>query len=79
MMMTAQEARDRVEAGRLYELMDLIEGAIKMAVSDLKDLTQVVVTGEYRSCVTQAMNWLNGLGYVTLYDYEETGKLTIMW
>ena len=79
MMMTAQEARDRVEAGRLCELMDLIEGAIKMAVSDLKDLTQVAVTGEYRSCVTQAMSELNGLGYVTLYDYEETGTLTIMW
>ena len=73
MMMTAQEARDKVEAGRLCELMNLIEEAVKMAVADLKDLTQVAVTGEYRSCVTQAMSWLNGLGYVTA-EYLHNGN-----
>lgn len=79
MIMTAQEARDRVEAGRLYQLMDLIESAISMAVFNLEDSTQVAITGEYRNCVTQAMNGLNKLGYITLYDYEETDTLTIMW
>lgn len=79
MIMTAQEARDKVEAGRLYQLMDLIESAISMAVLDLKGLTQVTIAGDYRSCITQAMIKLNELGYVTLYDYEETGTLTIMW
>lgn len=79
MIMTAQEARDRVEAGRLYKLMDLIESAISMAVFNLEDLAQVAITEEYRNCVTQAMNGLNELGYITLYDYEETGTLTIMW
>lgn len=79
MIMTAQEARDRVEAGRLYQLMDLIESAISMAVFNLEDLAQVAITGEYRNCVTQAMNGLNELGYITLYDYEETDTLTIMW
>ena len=79
MIMTAQEARDRVEAGRLHKLMDLIESAISLAVFNLEDSTQVAITGEYRNCVTQAMNGLNELGYITLYDYEETGTLTIMW
>ena len=79
MTMTAQEARDRVEAGRLYKLMDLIESAISLAVFNLEDSTQVAITEEYRNCVTQAMNGLNELGYVTLYGYEETGTLTIMW
>lgn len=79
MIMTAQEARDRVEAGRLYKLMDLIESAISLAVFNLEDSTQVAITGEYRNCVAQAMNGLNELGYITLYDYEETGTLTIMW
>ena len=79
MIMTAQEARDRVEAGRLYKLMDLIESAISMAVFNLEDLAQVTITGEYRNCVTQAIKGLNELGYITLYDYEETDTLTIMW
>ena len=79
MIMTAQEARDRVEAGRLYKLMDLIESAISLAVFNLEDLAQVTITEEYRNCVTQAMNGLNELGYITLYDYEETDTLTIMW
>ena len=79
MIMTAQEARDRVEAGRLYQLMDLIESAISVAVFNLEDSTQVTITGEYRNCVAQAMNGLNELGYITLYDYEETDTLTIMW
>ena len=79
MIMTAQEVRDRVEAGRLYKLMDLIESAISLAVFNLEDSTQVAITEEYRNCVTQAMNGLNELGYITLYDYEETGTLTIMW
>ena len=79
MIMTAQEARDKVEAGRLYQLMDLIESAISMAVFNLEDLAQVTIAEDYRKCVTQAMNGLNELGYITLYDYEETGTLTIMW
>ena len=79
MIMTAQEARDRVEAGRLYKLMDLIESAISLAVFNLEDLAQVTITEDYRNCVTQAMNGLNELGYITLYDYEETDTLTIMW
>lgn len=79
MIMTTQEARDRVEAGRLYKLMDLIESAISLAVFNLEDSTQVAITGEYKNCVTQAMNGLNELGYITLYDYEETDTLTIMW
>lgn len=79
MIMTAQEARDRVEAGRLYQLMDLIESAISMAVFNLEDLAQVTIAGEYRNCVAQVMNGLNELGYITLYDYEETDTLTIMW
>ena len=79
MIMTAQEARDRVEAGRLYKLMDLIESAISMAVFNLEDLAQVAIAEDYRNCVTQAMNGLNELGYITLYDYEETDTLTIMW
>lgn len=79
MIMTAQEARDRVEAGRLYKLMDLIESAISLAVFNLEDLAQITITEEYRNCVTQAMNGLNELGYITLYDYEETDTLTIMW
>ena len=79
MIMTAQEARDRVEAGRLYQLMDLIESAISLAVFNLEDLVQVTITEEYRNCVTQAMNGLNELGYITLYDHEETDTLTIMW
>ena len=79
MIMTAQEARDRVEAGRLHKLMDLIESAISLAVFNLEDSTQVAITEEYRNCVTQAMNGLNELGYVTLYGYEGTGTLTIMW
>ena len=79
MIMTAQEARDRVEAGRPYKLMDLIERAISLAVFNLEDSTQVAITGEYKNCVTQAMNGLNELGYITLYDYEETDTLTIMW
>ena len=79
MIMTAQEARDRVEAGRLYKLMDLIESAISLAVFNLEDLAQVTITEEYKNCVTQAMNGLNELGYITLYDYEETDTLTIMW
>lgn len=79
MIMTAQEARDRVEAGRLYKLMDLIESAISMAVFNLEDSTQVTIAEDYRNCVTQAMNGLNELGYITLYDYEETDTLTIMW
>lgn len=79
MIMTAQEARDRVEAGRLYKLMDLIESAISMAVFNLEDLAQVMIAEDYRNCVTQAMNGLNELGYITLYDYEETDTLTIMW
>ena len=79
MIMTAQEARDKVEAGRLYQLMDLIESAISMAVFNLEDLVQVTIAEDYRNCVTQAMNGLNELGYITLYDYEETGTLTIMW
>lgn len=79
MIMTAQEARNRVEAGRLYKLMDLIESAISLAVFNLEDLAQVTITEEYRNCVTQAMNGLNELGYITLYDHEETGTLTIMW
>ena len=79
MIMTAQEARDRVEAGRLYKLMDLIESAISMAVFNLEDLAQITIAEDYRNCVTQAMNGLNELGYITLYDYEETGTLTIMW
>lgn len=79
MIMTAQEARDRVEAGRLYQLMDLIESAISMAVFNLEDLAQVTITEEYRNCVTQAMNGLNELGYITLYDHEETDTLIIMW
>lgn len=79
MIMTAQEARDRVEAGRLYQLMDLIESAISMAVFNLEDLAQVTIAENYRNCVTHAMNGLNELGYITLYDYEETDTLTIMW
>lgn len=79
MIMTAQEARDRVEAGRLYKLMDLIESAISLAVFNLEDLAQVTIAEDYRNCVTQAMNGLNELGYITLYDYEETNTLTIMW
>ena len=79
MIMTAQEARDRVEAGRLYQLMDLIESAITIAVFNLEDKTQVAIAGEYKCCITQAMNGLNELGYITLYDYEETDTLTIMW
>lgn len=79
MIMTAQEVRNRVEAGRLYKLMDLIESAISLAVFNLEDSTQVAITEEYRNCVTQAMNGLNELGYITLYDYEETDTLTIMW
>lgn len=79
MIMTAQEARDKVEAGRLYQLMDLIESAISLAVFNLEDLAQVTITEEYRNCVTQAMNGLNELGYITLYDHEETDTLTIMW
>lgn len=79
MIMTAQEARDRVEAGRLYQLMDLIESAISVAVFNLEDSTQVTIAEDYRNCVTQAMNGLNELGYITLYDYEETDTLTIMW
>ena len=79
MIMTAQEARNKVEAGRLYKLMDLIESAISLAVFNLEDLAQVTITEEYRNCVTQAMNGLNELGYITLYDYEETDTLTIMW
>ena len=79
MIMTAEEARDKVEAGRLYQLMDLIESAISMAVFNLEDLAQVTIAEDYRNCVTQAMNGLNELGYITLYDYEETGTLTIMW
>lgn len=79
MIMTTQEARDRVEAGRLYKLMDLIESAISLAVFNLEDSTQVAITGEYKNCVTQAMNGLNELGYITLYDYEETDTLAIMW
>lgn len=79
MIMTAQEARDRVEAGRLYQLMDLIESAISLAVFNLEDSTQVTIAEDYRNCVTQAMNGLNELGYITLYDYEETDTLTIMW
>ena len=79
MIMTAQEARDKVEAGRLYQLMDLIESAISMAVFNLEDVAQVTIAEDYRNCVTQAMNGLNELGYITLYDYEETGTLTIMW
>ena len=79
MIMTAQEARDKVEAGRLYQLMDLIESAISMAVFNLEDLAQVTIAEDYRNCVMQAMNGLNELGYITLYDYEETGTLTIMW
>lgn len=79
MIMTAQEARDKVEAGRLYQLMDLIESAVSMAVFNLEDLAQVTIAEDYRNCVTQAMNGLNELGYITLYDYEETGTLTIMW
>ena len=79
MIMTAQEARDRVEAGRLYKLMDLIESAISLAVFNLEDLAQVTITEEYRNCVTQVMNGLNELGYITLYDQEETDTLTIMW
>ena len=79
MIMTAQEARDKVEAGRLYQLMDLIESAISMAVFNLEDLAQVTIAEDYRNCVTQAMNGLNELEYITLYDYEETSTLTIMW
>lgn len=79
MIMTAQEARERVEAGRLYQLMDLIESAISMAVFNLEDLAQVTIVEDYRNCITQAMNGLNELGYITLYDYEETDTLTIMW
>lgn len=79
MIMTAQEARDRVEAGRLYKLMDLIESAISLAVFNLEDLAQVTIAEDYRNCVTQAMNGLNELRYITLYDYEETDTLTIMW
>lgn len=79
MIMTAQEARDRVEAGRLYKLMDSIESAISLAVFNLEDLAQVAITEEYRNCVTQAIKGLNELGYITLYDYEETDTLTIMW
>lgn len=79
MIMTAQEARERVEAGRLYKLMDLIESAISLAVFNLEDLAQVTIAEDYRNCVTQAMNGLNELGYITLYDYEETDTLTIMW
>ena len=79
MIMTAQEARDRVEAGRLYKLMDLTGSAISMAVFNLEDLAQVTIAEDYRNCVTQAMNGLNELGYITLYDYEETDTLTIMW
>ena len=79
MIMTAQEARDRVEAGRLYKLMDLIESAISMAVFNLEDLAQITIAEDYGNCVTQAMNGLNELGYITLYDYEETDTLTIMW
>ena len=79
MIMTAQEARDRVEAGRLYQLMDLIESAISLAVFNLEDSTQVAIAEDYRNCVTQAMNGLNELGYITLYDHEETDTLTIMW
>lgn len=79
MIMTAQEARDRVEAGRLYKLMDLIESAISLAVFNLEDSTRVAITEEYRNCVAQAMDGLNKLGYVTLYGYEGTGTLTIMW
>ena len=79
MIMTAQEARDKVEAGRLYQLMDLIESAISMAVFNLEDLAQVTIAEDYKNCVTQAMNGLNELEYITLYDYEETSTLTIMW
>lgn len=79
MVMTAQEARDKVDAGRLHQLMDLIESSISVAVYDLKDQTQVAIAGGYKSCITQAINELNDLGYITLCDYEETSTLTIIW
>lgn len=78
-MMNAQEARDRVEAGILEDLMKLIEGAVEDAVQARETQTQIGVVGGYDRCVTLAMIELNKLGYVTLYDFKEHGTLTIIW
>ena len=49
MIMTAQEARDKVEAGRLSPTDGLDrEWLISMAVFNLGRFTQVAITGEYK-------------------------------
>lgn len=78
-MMNANEARDRVEAGILNDLMERIENAIERAVEDREYSVRMAISNDYARCVTLAMIELNKLGYITLYDFQENGTLTIIW
>lgn len=78
-MMNANEARAQVEALKLNDMMCFVEHHIMDAIDERKTEVKLDITSEYTGTVTLVMIELNKLGYITLYNFQENGTLTIMW